>query len=370
MKSRGHIVMLATSGHKPFDTRIFHKEALSLDKNGYEVSIIIPHEKDLVQEGIKILSVPLPANGYQKLLITPLYVFSKALSQNKKAVFHVHDSELLFISLLLKLLGRKVIYDAHEDTPLQIEYQHWLPGWLKWPYKWFYYWLEKLCGNIFAGVIVAEPIIARYFPHKKTTLIRNFPISQKFQQITLPPYAQRKNWLIYTGLISEVRGINQMIGAVKKAREKEDFEFMVIGFFAPKHLEREVLAHEEVNYTPWLPYHEMLKQLFQSKIGIIIPHPVKRYNTNYPVKMFEYMAAGLPVIGSKHTEAAEFVRECEGGMLVDPLDEQEISLAIVELFSNAQQAQAMGERARKMIFEKYNWEQESQKLLSLYDRLL
>jgi len=362
--------MLATSGHKPFDTRIFHKEALSLHQNGFKVSIIIPHEKDLTQEGIDIISVPSPPNGYQKLLITPLLVFFKALRQNRKAVYHVHDSELLFISLLLKLLGRKVIYDAHEDTPLQIEYQHWLPGWLKWPYKWFYYWLEKLCGKIFTAVIVAEPIIARYFPPNTTTLVRNFPIYQTFQRIPIPPYVQRKNWLIYTGLISEVRGVKQMIGAVKKAREKQDFEFMVVGFFAPKHLEHEVLAHQEVNYTPWLPYNEMLKQLFQSKIGIIIPNPVKRYNTNYPVKMFEYMAAGLPVIGSKHAEAAKFIRECQGGILVDPLDEQEISLAIVELFSNSQRAQAMGERARKMISEKYNWEQESQKLLSLYDRLL
>jgi len=161
-----------------------------------------------------------------------------------------------------------------------------------------------------------------------------------------------------------------MIGAVKKARVKEDFEFMVVGFFAPKHLEHQVLAHEEVNYTPWLPYQEMLNCLFQSKIGIIIPHPVKRYNTNYPVKMFEYMAAGLPVIGSKHAVAAEFIRECDGGILVDPLDEQDISQAIVELFSHPQKAQAMGERARKMILKKYNWEQESQKLLSLYDRLI
>jgi len=63
--------MLATAGHKPFDTRIFHKEALSLHQNGYKVSIIIPHEKDLTQEGIDVISVPPPRQWLSKIAHYP-----------------------------------------------------------------------------------------------------------------------------------------------------------------------------------------------------------------------------------------------------------------------------------------------------------
>ncbi len=72
--------------------------------------------------------------------------------------------------VFLKLFGRTVVYDAHEDTPLQISYQHWLPRFAKKPYAVFYYWLEKLCGKWFDAIIVAEPVIAKYFPPHKTSL--------------------------------------------------------------------------------------------------------------------------------------------------------------------------------------------------------
>ncbi len=367
MTARPRVVMLANAGHKPLDTRIFHKEARSLQAAGREVTLIIPHDQDFAKDGINIISVPLPKKGWEQLIKCPWNILLKSLAQPRDSVFHLHDSELLKVGLILKLLGRKVIYDAHEDTPLQISYQHWIPWLAKKPYAWIYYVLEKMAGWWFDAIIVAEPVIAKYFPPAKVTLLRNFPIAASFDHER--NYQDRQRSLVYVGLLSKARGLVEMLEGHKRAAEKVSVDFVLGGKFAPASLEKELLVKYQVNYRFWLPYDEMIETLYASSIGIIVPHPIERYKTNYPVKLFEYMAAGLPVIASREGESAEFVRESDGGILVDPLNVDEIAGAIVALVNDPAKAEAMGKRGRQLIFEKYNWEKESEKLLTLYSTL-
>ncbi len=367
MKSEGQVVMLANAGHKPFDTRIFHKEALSLKHAGFSVTLIIPHSESVEVDGILIQSVPLPRKGWEQLILCPWRIFRKALKQPRHSIFHLHDSELLFIGLMLRCSGRKVIYDAHEDTPLQISYQHWIPTVVKLPYTWLYRLLERLAGLCFPAIIVAEPVIAKYFPPSKVTLIRNFPRKDSFNGEV--PYTQREKTLVYVGLLSKPRGVFEMLEGHRIATEKVDIKFTLGGKFAPASLEQELLPKYKVDYRSWLPYHEMVSALYKAAIGIIVPHPIERYKTNYPVKLFEYMAAGIPVIASAEGESATFVREGDAGILVNPLKPDQIADAIVTLASNPAAAEAMGNRGRKLIFEKYNWDAESERLITLYKQL-
>ncbi len=366
MKPGSRVVMLANAGHKPFDTRIFHKEAKSLHQAGWEVIIIIPNGEDFSKEGIQIISVPLPKKGWEQLVKCPWKIFRKALKQPGNSIFHLQDSELLLVGIALKCFGRKVVYDAHEDTPLQISYQHWIPWLVKKPYTWFYRLLEKVAGWWFDAVIVAEPVIAKYFPKDKVTLIRNFPIASSFRNEISH---SGNNRLVYVGLLSKPRGIIEMLEGYRLAREKVAIEFVLGGKFAPASLETELLTKYKVHYKSWLPYDEMIVALYSSSIGIIVPHPIERYRTNYPVKLFEYMAAGLPVIASKEGESAEFVKEADAGILIDPLSPQEISDAVVKLVLDPTVAWAMGARGKALIMEKYNWEMESKSLIRLYNSL-
>ena len=359
--------MLANAGHKPLDTRIFHKEAQSLHAAGWDVKLIIPHNEDFTREGIQIIAVAQPRKGWEQLIKCPWNILKKSLQQPKSSIFHLHDSELLLVGLVLKCFGRKVVYDAHEDTPLQISYQHWIPKLVKRPYAWFYRLLEKMAGWWFNAIIVAEPVIAKYFPSSKVTLIRNFPIAASFG--LEKEYASRPTSMVYVGLLSKPRGVYEMLEAHRMASSKVPVEFVLGGKFAPVTLEKELLPKYAVQYRSWLPYEEMISTLHASKIGIIVPHPIERYKTNYPVKLFEYMAAGLPVIASREGESAEFVREAEAGILVNPLDAGEIARAIEMLIRNPEQSEQMGKRGRRLIFEKYNWELESVKLVSLYQSL-
>lgn len=368
MDRKYDIVMLA-NGHPVFDTRIFIKEARTLASAGYSVCIIIPNEHSEERDGISILAVEPKYKGWEKLIVNPWNILRKALRQPRSSVYCIHDSDILVVGIVLRVLGRKVVYDAHEDTPLQISYQHWLPRWMRKPYAIFYFVLEKICGTMFNRIIVAEPVIARYFPRKKTFLVRNFPLVDAYRSHAATPYADRQPRMIHVGSLTAVRGLFEMLDAAAIAATRVDFEFLLGGKFSPAALESRVIPKYDVAFAGWVSHRELVAMLFNSRVGIIIPNPVERYKTNYPVKLFEFMAAGLPVIASREGESAMFVKEADCGILVDPLNVGEIADAITWLFSHPVEAAEMGNRGQRLIFERYNWEVESQLLLQVYHAL-
>lgn len=103
--------------------------------------------------------------------------------------------------------------------------------------------------------------------------------------------------------------------------------------------------------------------------GIVCLHPMVNYLLGLPVKMFEYMAVGLPVIASNFPLWKKIVEENNCGICVSPLNPEEIAKAIEYLIEYPEEAKKMGENGRKAVLEKYNWENESKKLLKIYEKL-
>jgi glycosyltransferase involved in cell wall biosynthesis len=86
--------------------------------------------------------------------------------------------------------------------------------------------------------------------------------------------------------------------------------------------------------------------------------------------MFEYMAAGLPIIASDFPRWRGIIEGSACGILVDPLDPRAIAEAMRWILENPLEATAMGERGRRAVERGYNWNVEATKLIDLYDRLL
>ena len=105
-------------------------------------------------------------------------------------------------------------------------------------------------------------------------------------------------------------------------------------------------------------------------VGLVVLHPTRNYLDALPVKMFEYMAAGLPVIASDFPLWRKIIDGAGCGLLVDPLDPQAIAEAIDWVLAHPEEAEAMGRRGREAVEAIYNWERESETLVNLYKQFL
>jgi glycosyltransferase involved in cell wall biosynthesis len=103
--------------------------------------------------------------------------------------------------------------------------------------------------------------------------------------------------------------------------------------------------------------------------GLVVLHPTPSYQRSYPVKLFEYMAAGIPIIASDFPLWREIVEEAGCGLLVDPHDPRAIADAAIWLSEHESEAQAMGAAGAAAVRSRFNWSHEAQKLLRLYARL-
>lgn len=365
------IVHLA-SQHRATDPRIFQKECRTLARAGHEVTYICPHDRDEVVDGVQILGVPIPGDGRERFGSTLGQIYRRALTQPEHAVFHYHDAELVLHMLALKAQGRRVVYDAHEDTPRQIMYQHWIPSWMRRPLSLTMGGLEWIAGRLFDGIIVAEPATMRHAPSGKRVLVRNYPLADELLTSSARSYTERPPVIAYIGAITEVRGVREMVEAVRGLPGRTGAELVLGGPFHPASLEddvRSMAGSERTRLLGWVNRRQVGDVLSRARIGLVTLHPTPKYLDSYPTKLFEYMSAGIPVVASDFPVWRPFVEEARCGLLVDPMDPGAIREAVQWLLEHPEEAEAMGRRGREAVLERYNWEQEAPKLVTFYDQL-
>ena len=360
-----------TTVHNPLDTRIFHKEIKSLTSAGFRIKYIAKSPPDIRIHNLEIDPLPMPRGKLERVTTLMQQAYAKIKSTDAK-ILHIHDPELIPLALVFKRRGMKVIYDAHEDFPKQVMGKDWIPSFLKPPVSAAAYLLESLASKYFDAIVVANPPVIQKFPPKKTILIRNLPILKRFEPVyNLVPYQNRDKALIYVGKIGRIRSIREIILALGLV---SDVTLHLIGDFDDRTLFEEMQrlpGWSKVKYYGWQDYSQMIPLLAQARAGLALLKPVPNFRTNIPVKVLEYMAAGLPVIASNFDSYwKKIFDETGAGILVSPDDPSEIASAIRWLFSHPDVAEEMGRRGRNYVFKNCSWEHESTKLVSLYKKLL
>jgi hypothetical protein len=144
------------------------------------------------------------------------------------------------------------------------------------------------------------------------------------------------------------------------------------GRFSPQELESEMQrapGWDRVEFVGWKNREEMARLLSRSRAGLVTLHPTPAYLEAWPVKLFEYMAAGIPVIASDFPLWRRIVEEARCGLLVDPQEPQAIAGAIRWILEHPVEAEAMGIRGREAVNRSYNWSREAQRLLDFYAKM-
>jgi glycosyltransferase involved in cell wall biosynthesis len=148
---------------------------------------------------------------------------------------------------------------------------------------------------------------------------------------------------------------------------------MLAGPLFPQTLLEECVGPQE---QPWLDYRGVLDRkgvaevMTSCRAGIVLLPDVPAYLESLPVKMFEYMAAGLPVVASDFPIWREIVEGNDCGICVDHRDQSAIDEAIRVLLDDPARAEEMGRNGRRAVREKFTWKSTFSDLERVYDTVL
>lgn len=360
-----------TTAHTRNDTRIFDKMCCSLVKKGFFVSQIVADGKgDELYKGVQILDVGSSQGRVDRMRNAPMRVFHKAVSLNAD-LYHLHDPELIPVGLKLKSIGRRVVFDFHEDVPNQLLAKPYLNKAMLWMLSKSYALFESYACKRFDGLIAATPFIRnKLIKFNPITIdINNFPIMGELA--TDDEWINKQAEVCYVGGISKIRGIFEICNAMQLT--KTDTRLNLCGGFVDTDIELEVKSlpvWNRVNEFGFVDRTGVREIMSRSVAGLVTLHPVINYIDALPIKMFEYMSAGIPVIASDFPLWREIIEGGDCGLLVNPMDPHSIALAIDYLISNPAEAYRLGSNGRKAVKNLYNWNNEEEKLFNFYYKIL
>jgi glycosyltransferase involved in cell wall biosynthesis len=365
-------VVHLTSVHYAFDNRIFHKQCASLAAAGYDVTLIAQNaDGDLSGEGVTLRALPPPRNRIERATRTMWKLYLAALRE-QGAVYHFHDPELMPVGWLLKLHGKRVIYDVHEDYTATMADKQWIPRPLRGFAKLGVTACERFFADRYDRVIAATPTIALKFKSPKTAIVQNFPWAAELVSAFGETYAEREPIVAYVGALSNSRGLKEMSEALRIAAESTTIKLFTAGRVTPGAgaVATEGDHNGLVEHLGMQSRPQVRDLLARARIGIVTLHPTGNYINSQPTKLYEYMSAGLPVVASDFPVWRKVVEGAECGLLVDPLNPAAISEALVWLLQHPDEAEAMGLRGQRAVLELYSWEREAAALAGIYRDLL
>jgi glycosyltransferase involved in cell wall biosynthesis len=360
-----------TSVHTPSDTRILYKECATLAAAGYDVVLVAPGKVERLPPGVRLHSIARPANRAERMTRTVWHVFQAAMAE-RADIYHFHDPELIFVGILLRLRGARVIFDVHEDIPHDVIDKPWIPALLKRPVAALATWTLQALQRRCSAVVAATPSIARRFVHNRTVVVANFPMLDELAAPTAGSFEIRLRSAVYLGSVTELRSIFEIVRAFESPAMAPGARLLLAGTFETEGLERRVRAMrgwQSVDYVGNVPRDRVCDTLARARAGILLFRPALSVEDAMPTKLFEYMAAGLPVVISSSLKWSAIVADGECGLVVDPMDCDAIARAVSFLIENPSAARSMGERGRRLVMERYEWSTEGAKLTNLYRQI-
>lgn len=357
--------------HFALDTRIFYRFCRSLAKK-YRVTLIAVHPRDETIEGIHVIPFRRFKNKSRRILFTWFIMFFKAIRQNA-SIYQIHDPELILTGILLRLCGKKVIYDIHENIAEDIFDKPWIHN--KRLLYFFYNLFENIAVKMFYIILAEHSYESRYRAKgAKFTTILNYPDHQFFDKFYV---ANRPNNLriFYIGILLESRGLPEIAEAMYILKQKGIIiYFDIVG-------ELYVALAEKLQALPF--YNDIKDQLVfhgrlpldqgyaisrNASVGMCIIQPMANSKNSYPTKMFEYMCIGLPQVTSNFPLYRSVVEKHDCGNCVDPASAVEIAQALENLMTTVDLNSRMQEHARSGS-KFYDWQNEEIKVFELYSKL-
>ncbi|MAT58418.1 MAG: hypothetical protein CMF23_10650 [Ignavibacteriae bacterium] len=371
-------ICIVSTIHFYKNARVFYKCSVSLRKKYNDVNLIIPHESktNFLEEGIKIVPIPLATTKTQRFIRNFLIVYKKIIKL-KPDVIHFHVPELVLVMWLIKFkLGSKIIFDVHENIPLSFIDKEWIPKFVRVAMPKIYSFIEKKLTQNYDGVILAEPSYPKNYKTKVIELL-NYPILPKEKSLIKKDFSNEINF-VYVGNVTVLRGAFVFINIFNELSKKfSNITLTIVGNFAPiklkSDLQKYIVANnlsDKVIVTGELPLIEVFNILENSHFGFALLKPIGNYLESLSTKIFDYMVKGVPYIVSDFLIYQKYTIDENTGVVSDFDDIQKSVNIISELLNNRSKLYIMSENGKRLVNSKWNWLKEEKKLYALYESIL
>jgi glycosyltransferase involved in cell wall biosynthesis len=357
-----------SSVHIRSDVRIFYKQCLSLVEEGYKVHLVVSdgkrHER---KQGVIIHDTGAPESRKQRFFSAPFKVLRRAVFINAD-IYQIHDPELLPIAFLLKLITRKpVIYDIHECYPEMFLHKEYLSPFAGKLMSVLIKAMERMAVNVLDQAIAATEHIAEQF--KGVPVVHNYPILAEWAQISADPARYGSRNICYVGNITRERGIEQIV----KAIEHVDCTLHLAGAYEPMEFRdclRQLPGFSKVVEYGYVDRKQAAEIFAISALGVVLFDRSPNHLYSLSTKMFEYMAAGLPIMVSDLPTNVKLLDSTDAGVYLDSTRVELISASLQKLLEQPEQLAAWGANGKKLMWDTLSWESEKAVYLGLCRKLL
>jgi glycosyltransferase involved in cell wall biosynthesis len=275
----------------------------------------------------------------------------------------------MLAGLLLKLCGKKVIYEPREFFPDKILSMQWIPAKLRSIASSAFAFYERITSAAWDHVIVADRYSARAFKGRPVSVVPNYPLLTPVEPIT--PGKHKRYKLIYVGGLSEERGLLVMLKIAELLRD-HNVELELMGTFAFPEDEKRILAVPNVRYLGNQNLGAVYRRLVEADLGLLLLQrvPAYAYAGENTLKLFEYMWCELPLVSSDFPNLKEIIVAAHSGICVDPCNAEQAAKAILDLLHQPELRQQMGSNGRNAVLQAYNWPAASKVMSQAYKNVL
>ena len=343
-------------------------------QNGYDVTLLVSDGlPDELLDAIKIVSTGFaPKTRADRFLRAAKYIFLKAKQINAD-IYHFHDPELLPVAMMLKRIGKKTVYDSHEDYPETMFVREWIPRYFRFLLSLAIKLYETRVVKRMDAVIGVTPCIVDRLNaiNSNTHMITNYPLLQLYEFNVI---STNKRTICFVGSIDPMWNHENIIKALEQL--PDDIKLVLCGKLSTESYFEQLKmlkGFEKVEYRGLVPHDDALQIIRCSSIGLAVPNYSRIFHGNVGTlgntKLFEYMMAGIPVVCTDFILWREIVEKWNCGICVNPNDVTAIATAINYLLENPDEAQKMGANGRRAVEEMYNWGEQEKVLLNMYKNL-
>lgn len=364
--TKTHIVHLST--YPADDIRIFQKACKSEVLEGYRVTQIACHDKEETVYGVDMRSVPSSRGRFLRMTVLPWRMYRAAARQNGD-IYQFHHPDLIPAGLLLKLAGKRVIYETREHYPDKILSMRWISPRLRSILSSAFTFYERATSVAWDHIIVADRYSAKAFTGRPVSVVPNYPLLTPVQPANPRDRGMRR--LIYVGGISRERGLLVMLKIAELLRD-HNVELVLMGTCPFPEDEERIRAAPNVRYLGNQGLKAVYEQIQEADLGLLLlqPVPAYAYAGENTLKLFEYMWCGLPLVSSDFPNLRKIIDAAQCGICIDPCDAEQAAAAILALLDNPGLRRQLGNNGRQAVREAYNWPAASQIMTRVYENVL